>query len=162
MENGVFGYEWNNVECVLMLAEEGCRILIFRSLGANYSSVLADDFPGQVQVILGPRRVGIVQDDRQTVARTFAELHVSLNHRLEDQLLEVPLHLVVNLVSQTQTTVVHRQEKTFDFQLRVQFALNNLDGVEQFTDTFQGEIFTLHGNDDRVGCRERVYRNQTQ
>ena len=80
MENGVFGYEWNNVECVLMLAEEGCRILIFRSLGANYSSVLADDFPGQVQVILGPRRVGIVQDDRQTVARTFAELHVSLNH----------------------------------------------------------------------------------
>ena len=122
-----------------MPAEECCRIPIFRSLGANVSCVFADDFPGQVQVILGSRRVGIVQDDRQAVARTFAELHVSLNHRLEDQLLEVPLHLVVNLVSQTQTTVVHRQEKTFDFQFRVQFALNNLDGVEQFADTFQGK-----------------------
>ena len=162
MENGGSGLEWNDGECVLTLAEENCGIPVFRSLGASCSSVLVDDFLGQGQVVLGPRRVGVVQDDRQSVARTFAELHVSLNHRLENQLLEVPLHLVVYLVGQSQATVVHRQEKTFDLQLRVQFALDNLDGVEQFADTFQGEIFTLHGNDDRVGCRECVHRDQAQ
>ena len=64
MENGGLGYEWNNRECVLTLDEESCRILTFRCLTVYYSSILADDFPGQVQVILGPRRVGIVQDDR--------------------------------------------------------------------------------------------------
>ena len=51
-------------------------------------------------MVLGSGRVGVVQDDGQSVAGAFAQLDIALYDGLEDQLLEVALHLVVNLVGQ--------------------------------------------------------------
>ena len=53
-------------------------------------------------MVLGTIALCIVEDDRETVARTFAQLHVARNHRLEHQFLEVALHLVVNLVGESE------------------------------------------------------------
>ena len=72
------------------------------------------------------------------------------------------LHLVVYLVCQTQTLVVHRQQETLNLQLRVQTFLHNLDGAQQLRDTLQCKIFTLHGDDDAVGGCQRIHRDEAQ
>ena len=71
-------------------------------------------------------------------------------------------HLIVNLAGKTQTAVVHRQQEALYLQLRVQFALDDLDGVQQLADSLQCEILALHRNDYGVGCRQRIDGNQTQ
>ena len=69
------------------------------------------------------------------MARTLAQFHVALDDSLEYQFLEVALHLVVNLVGESEAAVVHRQQETFYFELRIQLALDDLDGVEQLADS---------------------------
>ena len=76
------------------------------------------------------------------MARTLAQFHVALDDSLEYQFLEVALHLVVNLVGESEAAVVHRQQETFYFELRIQLALDDLDGVEQLADSFQCKVFT--------------------
>ena len=44
----------------------------------------------------------------------------------------------------------------------VELRLDDLDGVEQFADTFKGKVLALHGDDHRVGCRERVDGDEAQ
>ena len=97
---------------------------------------VANDFLRQGQMVLGTCGVGVVENDGQTVAGAFRELHVALDDGLENQFLEMAFHLVVDLVGQAQTTVVHGQQESLDLQFRVEFALDDLDGVEQFADTF--------------------------
>ena len=94
--------------------------------------------------------------------RSLREFHVTLDDGLEHQFLEVTFHLVVNLVGQTQTGIVHREQETLDFQFRVQFALDNLDGIEKFRDTLQCKILTLHGDNHRVGCRQCIDRDEAK
>ena len=71
-------------------------------------------------------------------------------------------HLVLDLVGQAQARVIHRQQEAFDGQSWVQLCLDDFDGVQQFGDTLQRKVFTLHGDDDRVGRRQRVHRDETQ
>ena len=71
-------------------------------------------------MILGSCRVCIIENDRQTMAGSLGELHVALDDGLEHQFLEVALHLVVDLVGQSQTTVVHRQQEALDLELGIQ------------------------------------------
>ena len=78
----------------------------------------------------------------------FGELHVALHHRFEHQFLEVAFHLIVDLVGQSQTAVVHREEEAFDFQFGVESHLDHANRVEQLRDTLEREIFALHGDDD--------------
>lgn len=96
------------------------------------------------------------------MAGTLREFDVALYDGAEDQFLEVALHLVVDLAGQAQAAVIHREQETLDLELRVEFALDDLDGVEQLADALQGEILTLHGDDDAVGCRQRIDRDQTE
>ncbi len=111
---------------------------------------------------LAPFDFCIVEDDWETVARTFAQLHVALDDGLEHQFLEVSLHLVVNLVGKAETAVVHGEQEAFDLEFRVELALDDLDGVEQFADTFKSEIFALHRDDDAVGCCQRVDGDESE
>ena len=107
-------------------------------------------------------RVGIVENHGQSVAWTLAELHVALYDGLENEFLEVSFHFVVYLIGQSETTVVHSQQKSFNLERWVQLALDYLDGVEQLGDTLKCEVFALHGYDDRVGSCERIYGNQSE
>ena len=96
------------------------------------------------------------------MAWTFAKFYVALNHGLEYQLLEVSLHLVVNLVGKTKTTIVHSEKETLYFEFRIKFALNNLDSVEEFADTLKGEVFALHRYHHGVGSSQSINCNKTQ
>ena len=113
-------------------------------------------------MVLATSRVGVIEDNRKTMAWTLRQLHVSLYHGFEYQLLEVTFHLVVYLVGQPETAVIHRQQESFDFQSWIQFALDNLNGVEQFADALQSEVLTLYWDDHRVGCRQGIDGDETQ
>ena len=123
---------------------------------------MAYQFFGKCHVILGSGGVCVIQDGGQTVAWGFAQFDVALYDGVEHQFLEVAFHFIVNLVGLAQARVVHRQQETFDFECRVQFRLDNLDGVQQFADTFQCKVFRLYGDNHGVGCGERVDGNQSQ
>ena len=112
-------------------------------------------------MVLGTCGIRIVKDDRETVARGFAEFDVPLDDGFEDQFLEMFFHFIINLVGQTQAAVIHGQQETFDFQRRVEFGFDNLDRIEKFADTFQCEIFTLDRDDYGIGCRQCVYGDET-
>ena len=50
---------------------------------------------------------------------TLREFYVTLDDCLEYQFLEVTFHLVVDLVCQSESTVVHRQEESLDLELGI-------------------------------------------
>lgn len=93
---------------------------------------------------------------------TLRQFDITLDNGFEDQFLEMAFHLIVNLVGEAKAGVVHRQQESLNLQFRVQLAFDNTDGIEQFADTLQCEVFTLHGDDDGIGCCQRVHRNQSQ
>ena len=121
-----------------------------------------DDFLCQGEMVLRTGGVCVVEDHGQTVAGTLRQFHVTLDDGLEHQFLEVALHLVVDLVGQSEATVVHRQQESLDLQLRIQLVLDDLDRVEQFADAFEGEVLTLHGDDHRVGGCQCVDGDEAQ
>ena len=82
------------------------------------------------------------------MTRSLTQFHIALNYGLEHQSLEVTLHLIENLVCQTQTGIEHREEETFNLQFRVQFRFDYLDSIQQLADAFQCKILTLHRDDD--------------
>ena len=106
--------------------------------------------------------VRIVEDGGEAVAGSFRELDVAVDDRLEDQFLEVALHLVLDLIGQTQTGIVHRQQETFDGECRIQFLLDNLDGIQQLGDSFERKILTLDRDNHGVRCGQRIDGDQTQ
>ena len=113
-------------------------------------------------MVLRSRGVSIIKDDRQTMAWAFRKLHVALNHCFENQFLEMTLHLIIDLVGKSQSAVIHSQQEALDLEFRIELALDDFNGIEQFADTLQGKILALHRNDHRVGCRQSIDSDQAQ
>lgn len=57
------------------------------------------------------------------------------------------LQLFINLIGESQTRIIHCQQETFDFKMRVELRLYDADGVEQFADAFKGKILSLDRDD---------------
>ena len=104
----------------------------------------------------------IVEDGGQSVTGSLAELHVALDDGIEHEFLEVALHLVVDLVGQAQTTVVHRQQEALDLEFGIELSLDDTYGVEQLGDTLQGEVLALHRDDDALRCRKGIDGDESQ
>ena len=124
--------------------------------------VFADDFACQCEVVLGACRFGVVEYGGKSVARGFGEFHVALDDGFEYEFLKVALHLVVDLVGEAESRVVHGEEEPFNLERRIEFLLYNLYSIEQFTDAFKGEIFTLHGDDDGVGSGQGIDGDESE
>src|SRR3989338_5176636 len=80
----------------------------------------------------------------------FAQFGVAVNNGIEYQILKMSFHLVHNLVSQTQTCIVHCENNSFNFKVRIQSSLNNFNCIQQFTQTFKSKIFTLNRDHHRI------------
>ena len=103
-----------------------------------------------------------MHDDGSTIAWGFGKLGVAIDEGVENHLFEVAADILNDLTCKTQARVVHRNEKTLDVEFRVETGLHDAYRIEQFAKTFESEILTLYGDDDRVGSGERVDRDQTQ
>ena len=86
----------------------------------------------------------------------FAELYIALDDCLEDQFAEVSLDFFVDLVGEAKSAIVHSQQETFDFEARIHASLDYLDGVEQLTDAFEGEVLALNWDDDTIGSGQGI------
>ena len=93
---------------------------------------------------------------------TLREFHVTLDNGLEHQLLEVTFHLVINLVGQAQTRIVHGEQEAFYLELRIHARLHYLYRVEELADALQGEVLALHGDDDAIGGSQGVDRDEAK
>ena len=72
------------------------------------------------------------------------------------------LNLVIYLVGQFQTVVIHGQKESLNLKLRIEFALYDFDGVKKFANAFKSEVLTLNRYDNRVCSRQGVYCYQSE
>ena len=70
--------------------------------------------------------------------------------------MEVALNLFIYLIGKTESRVVHCQQESLNLKTRIEFGLDNLDGIEQLAYSFEGKILTLYGNDDRICGRQSM------
>ena len=96
------------------------------------------------------------------MAWSFPQTCVSVNHRLEHQILEVRAHLVHHLIRQPQARVVHGQQNALHFKGRIQLCLDNFHGVQQFAQALQGKVLTLNRHHHAVCCCQCIQRQQAK
>ena len=97
---------------------------------------------------------------RQT--RRLAQLNIALYDRVEDKLPEMLLDLLVHLICQSQTAVVHGEEKALELQRRVEAALDDTYRVEELRDPLQCKLLALHGNDHRMASDQSIDRDDAE
>ena len=113
-------------------------------------------------MILGSGGIRIVKDGWDTMARCFAQFDISVYNGLENQFLEMSFHFIIYLIGQSEARIKHGQKETFYFQSGVQLGFYNLDGVQQFANSFQREIFALYRDDNRISRSKCIDCNQSQ
>ena len=106
--------------------------------------------------------MNIIEERRFPVARRLAEPDISGDDRLEDFIFEMGPHLLDHLVGKVVSTVKHGEENTFHLQPRIEGLFDQTDRLEKLGQTFHGIVFALQWNDDRMGRRERVDRQQSE
>src|SRR5215469_13285276 len=121
-----------------------------------------NNFFRQPNVTLRPSRSRVVHQRRLAMARRLCQFDVSRHSRLAQLLPKEVLQLGHHLLRQVCTLIEHGQHDAFNRQLRVQPSTNPLDCVQQLADTFEREVFCLHGNEDGVGGDERVEGQQIE
>ena len=90
------------------------------------------------------------------MAWSFAKTDIARNDSIEHHLGKMPFEFLVDLIGEAQSGIVHCQQESFDFQMRIQPAFDYANGVEELTDAFKCEVFCLNRYYHRVGCREGV------
>ncbi len=106
--------------------------------------------------------IGIVEDGGNAVAGCFAELDIALDDCLEYEFAEVALHLFVDLVCQSQTTIIHSQEEALNLEAGIHACLDYLYGVEQLADAFQSEVLSFDCDDDTVSFGQGVHCDEAK
>src|SRR5690606_23237931 len=92
----------------------------------------------------------------------LADFRIAVDDRVEHFFFIKTTHFVHDDISQAQPTVVHGQEDALNFEVVVKIFADSADGAHQFSQAFQGEIFTLNRNEHRVASGQRVERNDTK
>ena len=72
----------------------------------------------------------------------------------------MPTDFVDNLLSESCARIEHGEDDTEDVEPGVQVPLYEVQGFHQAGEAFEGHVFALHGDDDRVAGGERVDREE--
>ncbi len=94
--------------------------------------------------------------------RSLAQTDVARNNRREHHIAEMAFQFLIDLVGELQTGIVHCQKETFDLQSGIKARLYDADSVDELSDPLQCEIFSLHGDYDRVGRRQGIDGYQSE
>ena len=97
-----------------------------------------------------------MQHDRLAVRRRLHQPHVARDDDLEQALGKELFDLVGDLFGDDGAAVVHGQHHAVYVQHGVEVLFDQGDGVHQLRQPFQGVIFALDGDDDRICRGERV------
>ena len=104
----------------------------------------------------------VVVDHRSPEAGRLADPHVARDHGLEHQAVEVLADLALDVLRQAGAPVVHRQQHPGHRQPRVQFALDQGQGVQQAGKPLEREILRLDGDDHAICRDKRAHRQRAE
>ena len=95
----------------------------------------------------------VVADNRLSITRRLGQSDIPRNHRLENlEPVEVP-QVGSDRRREVGALVVHGEEKPFNHQSGIVQTPDARERVEELGDAFQGVVFTLNGNQERLrGC----------
>jgi DNA-binding winged helix-turn-helix (wHTH) protein len=79
-----------------------------------------------------------------------------------DAVPEVPANLVGDLAAELRATVVHREHSALDLEPRIQMVRDQANRREQLAEPLEGEVLALDGYQRRVGCGQRIEREQAE
>jgi len=100
--------------------------------------------------------VKIVKDDWFSEAGSLGQAHIARNYALKDLGAKKPAKIGGYLAGESGALIEHGEKNSFDFEARIESAANAHEGVEEFGDAFESELFALDGNHDGVGGDEGV------
>src|SRR5664280_2184917 len=147
----------NKVDCAGSLAKSASsprprRLLLFTGF------YLLGELP--VRFSTGGKRV--VFQDGLAIAGSFAHAYAPGDDRCEDGLSEVLDELILDLCGQDGSFVKHSHKDTQQGKVWIQTLLDQTDRPQQVRQPFQCVVFTLDGDDDFVGCCQRVEGQKSQ
>src|SRR5579872_5714981 len=96
-----------------------------------------DDFGRELAITLRARRLGLVFEDRKSMARAFGQPHIARDDRLENLVGEVLADLARDLVTEAIARIEHREYEAFDLERGTKLLFDALDSGEQRTQTFE-------------------------
>src|SRR5690606_27919002 len=92
----------------------------------------------------------------------LGQAHVARDDRIEHQLAQAFADIVGDLVGQPVAAVEHRQDDTDDAKIGVEALLDLLDRLEKLAQPLQREELALQRDEQRIGGRQRVQRQQAE
>ena len=96
------------------------------------------------------------------MAGSFGQPNRPRDDGLHDLLSKMFAEVLADLLAESGAGVVHGQKNAEDGEGGIQAALlDSFDQVENFSDSFEGEIFTLHWDKDLFGCDEGTGHQET-
>ena len=120
------------------------------------------DFFGEFDIGFGTAGLGIIENCGLAMAGSFGEADITGNTGLVEQFSKVSLELTGDPLGEVGAVVIHGEGNAFDEKAGIQGLADSFDGVEEFTDAFEGEVFSLHGDEDGIGCDQGVEGEQIE
>ena len=63
-----------------------------------------------------------------------------------------------NLPREVEASVVHGEDDTVNREALVDTALNEVDGVQELAESFEGKVLALEGDENGIGSGEHIDR----
>jgi hypothetical protein len=95
-------------------------------------------------------------------ARRLGQAHVARHGAAEHLRTEVLLRIIGHLSAQVEPRVVHRQQHAIEREWRIEVLLHEANGVQQLRDALERVVLALDRDDDAVGRRQHVQRDEPE
>ena len=111
---------------------------------------------------MGAGRPYIVEKNGLPIAGRFTETDISWDDGLEDSLSEVLADFIRHLLREVVPHIVHGQDNARQPQGGIEPLLDRPHRLEEMREPFEGVVFTLKRDQDRIGCHQRVQCQQPE
>jgi hypothetical protein len=110
----------------------------------------------QLKIGLSPTGASIVKRYGLSVAGCLRQANVAWNHSGIEAFAEVLAEGKGNLLCEIGSVVVHGEEDTLNAEVRIEGCANTFERGNELGDAFQGEVLSLHGDDEGVGGHQDI------
>src|SRR5215475_13713498 len=117
---------------------------------------IGDYLLGELRVAFRPLAVYIIENNRLTETWRFCEANIARNHALEDLGTKETAQICRNLARKSGALVVHCEQDSFNFEAGIERAADAHQGVQQFRDAFERQVFALNRNEHGICADQRV------
>src|SRR5260370_6837223 len=123
---------------------------------------IGNDLLGELRVAICALAVNVVKNDWLTETWCFRKAYIARNHTLKDLCSKETAQIRGYLLGKGRPLIVHRKQDPFDFEAWIQGAPDTHQRIQQFGNTFQGQVFTLDGNQYSIVGYNPIQRDKNQ